>query len=700
VARALLLAVLAPALASAATTVLFSPFPSDSLTVADSLQKTGLRLNLAAADCAVQVTACREIALLNQSDGFSVRARAQVRFSGPIDPSTIPGGIFFLAVGDPSGQRITLDQAVFDPYTDTVYGKPASVLDQDRRYALIVTDAVTDLSGARVAADPAFTACLKSSDSYCAALAAAVAGAGAAPRQVVGASVFTTMSATAWLEHARDVVSSTPPVLAPAAPQSTFAIASLSTLVLHEQTGDNPARFSDVSLPVDSTLLAGLERVVIGSYQSPDFRRADQTIAPAPTAPALDPPANTNTVYFNALLPAAARKPAAGYPVVIFGHGFGDSRFGGPTAVAPALASAGFAVIAINAVGHGFGPLGTVTFTDKAGHAVTLPSGGRGVDLNGDGVIESNEGCALVTPIAYGTRDCFRQTVVDLMQLAHAIRLGLDLDGDGTPDLDAGRIYYAGQSLGAMYGTMFTAVEPDIRAAALNVGGGSTVDIARWSPAYRDFATSALGQRLPSLLNRRGGYDEDYVLPGQPPHVTTVPGAAAIQNAFENLEWLAMSGDPLAFAPHLAASPLAGAAARPVLVQFARADRTMPNPATTNLIKAAGLQSSTWEYRHDLARAKAPDLPLDPHPFLVLFASVGGGGIQLPGADAVAISIDAQEQVATFFAADGASIADPNILSPFFLGIRVFEKPSTLPADFGYPGLNGPGHLPVLRRTQ
>jgi hypothetical protein len=39
------------------------------------------------------------------------------------------------------------------------------------------------------------------------------------------------------------------------------------------------------------------------------------------------------------------------------------------------------------------------------------------VDLNGDGVIEGNEGCVLVAPIGFGTRDCLRQTAVDLMQL-------------------------------------------------------------------------------------------------------------------------------------------------------------------------------------------------------------------------------------------------------------------------------------------
>jgi hypothetical protein len=58
------------------------------------------------------------------------------------------------------------------------------------------------------------------------------------------------------------------------------------------------------------------------------------------------------------------------------------------------------------------------------------------------------------------------------MQLARVIRLGLDLDGDGPmvtaqPHLDTARIYYGGQSLGSIYGTIMMAVEPSLRAAAL-----------------------------------------------------------------------------------------------------------------------------------------------------------------------------------------------------------------------------------------
>jgi pimeloyl-ACP methyl ester carboxylesterase len=426
-----------------------------------------------------------------------------------------------------------------------------------------------------------------------------------------------------------------------------------------------------------------LGSVTIGSFQSPNFLSSDQTIPPVPSGPSLAVPPAATQVYFNALLPASP-KPAAGYPVIIFGHGFGDSRFGGPTAVAPTMARAGFAVIAINAVGHGFGSRSTVTFTDASGNSTTLTEGGRGVDLNGDGTIEADEGCAIVAPIGIGTRDCFRQTVVDLLQLVRAIRQGIDLDGDGKPDLDASRIYYGGQSLGAMYGTILSALEPSIRAAALNVGGGTEIDIARWSPAYKSLAIQTLGMHMPSLLNMGQTYNEDYVFPGQPAHTVTVPGAIAIQNEFETLEWLAMTGDPIGFASHLQLAPLTGSSPRPALIQFALGDMTMPNPTTSALVTAAGLAASTWEYRHDLARAKAPDLPADPHPFLVLFVSLSGGAIQLPSVNALVVSLDAQSQMAGFFAADGASIPDPNNLSFLLYGIKLFQVPSTLPLTLGF----------------
>jgi len=190
--------------------------------------------------------------------------------------------------------------------------------------------------------------------------------------------------------------------------------------------------------------------------------------------------------------------------------------------------------------------------------------------------------------------------------------------------------------------------------------------------------------RVPPLLNEGNSYNEDYVLPGLPVKVTTVPGAIAIQNVFEMLEWLGIQGDPITFAPHLKRSPLAGAPARPVLIQFARGDQTVPNPSNSLLIQAGGLQASTWMYEHDLARAQDPNLPANPHPYLVLFVELGGGTIQLPDAAGLAISLDTQQQIAGFLAVDGASIPDPNGLVKLVLGISVFVIPSVLPEDLGF----------------
>lgn len=695
-----ILCLLAAAPLFAATTVLFDPstpatgpFPTDFLTTFDPLQKTGLRINITPPDCNTQYTACQEAALLDQFDGFSVRARAQVRFSAPVNTATLAAGVFFVALSNvtneevgvtPTGQRMAINQAVYDPATNTMYAKPDNVLDQHRHYLLVVTDAVKDTSGSSVASDPAYAACLASASTYCTSLAQAVAtvSASVAPAHIVAASVFTTLSATAWLEHARDILPFVP--TAPGLDQPTsFNVQNLTQITLHEQTGWSPVRFSDLSLPLNNTLLAGIGTLVVGYYTSPNFLQQDQSILNSPTLPGLQIPANVNVVYYNALLPSSP-EPPNGYPVVIFGHGLGDSRWGGPTAVAPVLARAGFAVIAINAVGHGFGPLSTVTLADNAGHTSTIPAGGRGVDLNNDGIIESDEGCTLITPVAFGTRDCFRQTAVDLAQLARVIRQGLDLNGDGLPDLDASHMYYSGDSLGSLYGPMFLSVDSSVRAATLTVGGATTVDIARWSPAYRSLAVETMATRMPPLLNAGNSYNEDYVLPNQPVHTVTVAGALPIQSVFESLEWLGMPGDPMAFAPHLNLSPLAGQIARPTLVQFALGDMTVINPANTGLIRAAGLQSSTWEYRHDLARAVAPDLPVDPHPYLVLFVSLGGSGIQLPGLDGLAISLDAQGQLAGFFQADGAVIPDPNQLSALLFGIKLFQVPTTLPETLGF----------------
>ena len=62
----------------------------------------------------------------------------------------------------------------------------------------------------------------------------------------------------------------------------------------------------------------------------------------------------------------------------------------------------------------------------------------------------------------------------------------------------------------------------------------------------------------------------------------------------------------MAYAPHLRKDPLAGVPAKSVIVQFAKGDQIVPNPATTALFRAGDLADRATFYRHDLAFAENP----------------------------------------------------------------------------------------------
>ncbi len=90
---------------------------------------------------------------------------------------------------------------------------------------------------------------------------------------------------------------------------------------------------------------------------------------------------------------------------------------------------------------------------------VVLPAGGREIDQDGNGFFNGTEGVNAAPPATLiASRDGLRQTVIDLMALVRAIQVGMDVDGNGSPDLDPARISFAGQSFGGIYGTMFLAV--------------------------------------------------------------------------------------------------------------------------------------------------------------------------------------------------------------------------------------------------
>ncbi len=655
-----------------------SPFPSDAFTVADTAQKTGLRVNLPLPDCKVEPSTCAEIGLINELDGFSINPRIQVRFPGPIDVNTLRDGIFLVWLNDrtqeewglhPAGHVTPINQMLYDPATNTAYAKPDEILSQHRRYALVVTDAVRDRAGAPVVADAAFRACVTQPDGYCGQLGPLVAQVSGlfAPRNIVAASVFTTLSATAWLEQARNALEKAPIGLEKAGSKSVFKISELASMTGQFQTGVDPARFTSRPLPL--YLLNGVGRVAFGSFLSPNFLNEDRIIPAAPTGRAVELPARAERLQFHVYLPETPAPPS-GYPVVIAPGNTNNEAHWHSIAYAGSFARHGLATIAMNIVGYGNGPEGKLVLNEKSGNAAEFPLGGRGFDANGNKSIGDGEGCTMGPAFPYPVfdRDCFRQSALDFQQLVRAIKAGIDVDGDGVVDLDRSRIYFHGLSYGAQYGPVFAAISPDVAAAIFDGGGGPKMDGYRWSRT-----AGPVGARTPSLLNKGASFDDDYVLRYRPVEIIDVPGALAIQEFFERGEWLTMPGNPFAYAPHLWSSTLAGVPMKGVLFQYAKGDTVTPNPTETALVRAANLRETTSFYRHDLAMKLFPRLNSAGHfysiPDISLFALATDPVPQF------LIAMLAQEQAAGFLASHGTEIPDVNIWTKLWFGVDLFEAP-------------------------
>ncbi|MDQ6705394.1 MAG: hypothetical protein M3Z85_05460, partial [Acidobacteriota bacterium] len=231
------------------------PFPTDFLTVPDSNQKTGLRINLPSPDCTAQPSGCQDIALLNRLDGFQLEPRIRVRFSGAITPDSLRLGVYFVALDnltteeygiETTGEIVPINEVGYDPATQTGYAKPDYLLDQHRRFAIIVTDGVTDASGVSVQPDPAFTGCVSPPPGvlqtiYCSKLRQVFNDQQAqfGPHKIVGASIFTTMSATVFMENAHMQLQNTNVGFQRPTGKRVFNIGDLSGITLRRQVKAN-----------------------------------------------------------------------------------------------------------------------------------------------------------------------------------------------------------------------------------------------------------------------------------------------------------------------------------------------------------------------------------------------------------------------------------------------------------------------------
>ncbi|HEY6053644.1 MAG TPA: Ig-like domain-containing protein [Gaiellaceae bacterium] len=659
---------LTPALARATDGL--QPFPSNLLTVPDAGQVTGLRVNLPKPDCTTHPSDCADVTVLNRLDGFNVQPRISIPFSGPIDLSTVSSSTVFLRqVGCFSCAPDGINQVVWEPLTNTLHFQPDRQLEQDTAYLLVVTTGVHDASGAPLD-DKSFLHELAfgqtkdaATKAYRTQLKQTLQESGDW-EDVATASIFTTQSITADLEKIRGQIDASTPQ--PAQILADVPRAALLGIQWHRQVGTST--FSDSFLPTPALDIfpGSVGSVVYGTYRSPDYETASQEIPATPTRTGVPAVQSTSTLEFQLFLPAGA-EPAGGWPVTIFGHGFTDSKQGAPWAVASTLAHFGLASIAVNVVGHGGGPNGTLTLFSATAPPLTITDGGRSFDQDGNGSIDSTEGVNAAAPdTLVGNRDGLRQTVVDLMQLVRQIQAGIDVNGDGQPDLDASKITYAGQSFGGIYGVDFLAVEPAVRAGVPNVPGGPITEIARISPVFRPLVGLALFFRTPSLYNAVPNatftnFVENMPLRNLPPVVDTVPGASAIQEQLDRTIWAQQSANPAALAPYVRAEPLPGHPAKSVIVQFAKGDMTVPNPTATAILRAGGLAGRATYYRNDIAGPGGTKLYANPHTFLTGIDPTASNG-----ALKVQVALEAQAQIGAFLSSGGAVTIDPDGPQPVF----------------------------------
>jgi hypothetical protein len=301
-------------------------------------------------------------------------------------------------------------------------------------------------------------------------------------------------------------------------------------------------------------------------------------------------------------LAAVAAKCA---PMMVFRHGLGRGRLD-MLAIADTYAGNGMVTVAIDAAKHGdrsfctSGITGT-TIDPVTGTAVggcnpgvlcttALPAGAQGdaqppgtcgaggfakKGIRGaaspDGIPEIS-GNYLVSANFFRTRDTMRQDLIDESQLIRALAL-VPPEPAGTHNvvfehmasqgliIDPATIYYTGQSLGSIQGTMDVATNPRISKAVFNVGGGTIVDIFTNSPAF----ATGVDQLLAGLGIQRG--------------------TAQFLQFLVVAKTVLDPADPINFAGHLTSNTLpnllaggAPQAAKKVLTQIAHCDAVVPNP--------------------------------------------------------------------------------------------------------------------------
>jgi hypothetical protein len=268
--------------------------------------------------------------------------------------------------------------------------------------------------------------------------------------------------------------------------------------------------------------------VVVGEFTAKDLRDASLHFVPGSL---VDPSTAADVSLRFVLVLPGGTKPAGGWPVVMGQHGVGGRntpRIGDQEAFclewAEPLAAEGLGCIGIDAPNHGSRGAFTSFFSVD-----DLPA----------------------------LRDRFREMTFDLLQEERLIAT-LDVDGDGTPDLNPSARYF-GNSLGGILGAGFVPYANHLSSVVLNVPGAGLSNVIV-SPDLHDLIGLLIIAQTDLAF-------------GSPEYNAAFPiFRAAAQPLFE-------VADPINMAHLLPVT-------RALLVQEGLGDQTIPNQTTEDLAAA------------------------------------------------------------------------------------------------------------------
>ena len=560
------------------------PFPNDLL-----LDPTTGRVNLPIAP-GDPLAATKKA--LNTLDGFSVSAPETIGVEGPspVDKSTLVANrsVFFVNLTP----QVVTPQPTFtvtSAFDQIVLVPTAPLISDQNRYAVVVTTGVSDTTGQPLlppapvwlttGPDPLFDGTRSTvsalSDAQAQQLEALrmaeqplvqqLAALGIARESIAGLWTFTTQS-----------------IVRPNTALAAFpAQAMLPTDVTLQKVANQPALIAAFGA---QNFLTHLKYLVLGTFTSKAVvDPATGVISFARTAAGdftVQPPANapTLTIRFWLALPSTTGP----VPIALVQHGLTSWR-GDVLPLADALAQAGWASAGFDIDFHGArsrcaadnqcasGTCNTATGVCSGGFIPTPttqdplacdlaavsgdPSDCRPT-ISGQGYVDVGN--------VFAVRIHGQQYIVDAAQLVRVLAdttgtmsLAAQLAAQTpavTPTLDATKVGFLGQSLGAIDGALLLSASPRPSVGVLNVGGGHLFDLFAASPAFG----SIVDQFLKSIGVMRGTAEYAQI------------DAAAT--------WALDAADPWSVAP--------GLRDKPVIVQEAGMDMVIPPPFEEALAEA------------------------------------------------------------------------------------------------------------------